>query len=200
MQNKISNTEDVDQIIKEELLKQDDMTIQYKTTKDYQRVEVEHGLNEVPDPRIHGAKIIFDSRLDKYTKKDEMQERLSQLSKKPVFVKPAESTDEQQFEDQDEEFEEETKSGFRKQSQAESNDGEEEDREEAVRKVQQMVIGFKREMVEKGVEGGLLDFVLQKFFDILGDKMMTEKEVAQFLEFLKEFIGRIKNEFKQKKE
>lgn len=198
MQNKIKNTEDVDQIIKQELLKEDDITIQYKTTKDYERVEVEHDINEAPDPRIHGAKIIFDSRLDKYARKDDMEERLNRLSRQPVFKRPSETKENPQFVEELDDFEEENrKFGFRKQSQAEADEGVQEAKEEAIRKVQQMIIGFKREMVGKGVEAGFLDFILEKFFDVLGDKIMTEKEVNNFLTFLKESIESIIGELMQ---
>ena len=51
-------------IIEEQLLQGENKIIQVKKGKDFERVEVSSSLDDVPDPRIHGAKIIFDSRLD----------------------------------------------------------------------------------------------------------------------------------------
>ena len=63
-QNKLEEDEDVDKIIKEQLLQGDDKVVQIKQGKNFERIEVSNSLEEVPDPRIHGAKVIFDSRLD----------------------------------------------------------------------------------------------------------------------------------------
>lgn len=56
--------DDVDEIIKQELIQDQDRTVSVKHGKNFDRIEVSNSMDDVPDPRIHGAKIIFDSRMD----------------------------------------------------------------------------------------------------------------------------------------
>lgn len=79
LDKKDAEEEDVEVVIEEQLLQGENKYIQVKKAKNFERVEVSSSLEEVPDPRIHGAKIIFDSRLD------ETMSHYSE-SKKQVFL------------------------------------------------------------------------------------------------------------------
>jgi hypothetical protein len=140
----------VDQIIREELLKQDDTTISYQTGSGYERVEVDQKLADTPDPRIHGAKIIFDSRLDSFSQKDDhLQNQLRQQSYPKITLKDKKEALFGKSEPKDEFDEEPSKIKFKKSTEADS--GEQEAADERRRSLQQKLINFKRQLVEVDV-------------------------------------------------
>ena len=64
--------EDIDQIIKQQFMSdQEGNKINVQEGKDFKRVEFSSKLEDAPDPRVHGAKVIFDSRLDKFSQSQE---------------------------------------------------------------------------------------------------------------------------------
>jgi hypothetical protein len=149
-QEKLQNVQDVDQIIREELLKQDDTTISYQTGSGFERVEVDQKLADTPDPRIHGAKIIFDSRLDSFSQNDDhLQNQLRQQSYPKITLKDKKEALFGKSESKDEFDEEPSKIKFKKSTEADS--GEQEAADERRRSLQQKLINFKRQLVEVDV-------------------------------------------------
>ena len=158
----------MDKIIKEELMRDEDHTIHLKKGQGFERVEVTQTMKDSPDPRVHGAKIIFDSRLDEFSSMNEKEKYLSELGSEPHYPKlTLKDKKEALFGKnpaRDEEFESEpSRSSFKRKRDAEADSGEEETHDESVRNLQQKLINFKRVLVEMGVPVEFCDNLLQKY-------------------------------------
>lgn len=195
--------EDVDKIIKEELMKDEDHTVLRKTGKGFERVEVTQTMKDSPDPRVHGAKIIFDSRLDEFSSLNDKETYLSELGSEPHYPKlTLKDKKEALFGKnpaRDEEFESEpSRTSFKRNRDAEADSGEQETHDESVRNLQQKLINFKRVLVELGIPVEFCDHLLQKYQSYLSDDKTTENDVDAFLEYLKYNIIRLKFETEKK--
>jgi len=63
--------------IKETFLKKEDgLKVSHVQGQDYEQVEVSSGAGDVPDPRIGGTSIFFDSRLDMQPKRPPPNEQI----------------------------------------------------------------------------------------------------------------------------
>lgn len=190
-QEELANGQNVDQIIKEELRKQDGTVISFEKGDNYERVEVEQKYRETPDPRIHGAKIIFDSRMDSFSQNaDDLQSQLRKQDYPKITLKDKKEALFGKQEETDEFNEEPSKIRFKKSTEADS--GENEAAEERRRSIQQKLINFKRELAEDNVPIEFLDFVLRGYKETLITGDIAEKDFDNFLQFLKVQISKLK--------
>lgn len=199
-QNRIQDTRDVDQVIRRELLKSGDRTVEIQKGKDYERIEVSQDLQEVPDPRILGTKIIFDSRLDQYSQSDDVQEKLSALGSQPHYPKLTLQDKKEalfgkkEIAEIDEFGEEPSKPSFRKKNDAEADIGIAEIKDERIRLIQQKLINFKRILVGTGIPPDFCDYLILKFSKFIEDSETTDKQIEEFCKYLKENIKRLRFE------
>lgn len=195
------DSEDLDQVTREELLRDDDKIVLIKKGKGFERMEIDQQVKDAPDPRIHGAKIVFDSRLDEFSGLTKREDRLAEMAREnPVYPKltlkdkkEALFGKSEEVKEEEEEFARDTiRSTFKKRNDAEADEGAIEIEEERQRKVQEALINFKRVLVESGVPVGFCDYLLLQYNAHLSDPRISEKEVEGFLEYLKIHVQNIK--------
>ena len=153
-QKQIEENTDVDNIIKEELLRDEDKIISIQKGKNFDRMEITQQLDEVPDPRIHGAKIIFDSRLDEFSNSKDNARLINDLNKQSypkITLQDKKDALLGKSEEEDEDFNEETSKISFKKKDAEADTGEKETYAERIRNMQQRLINFKRELAELNI-------------------------------------------------
>lgn len=158
-------------------------------------MEITQQLEEVPDPRILGTKIIFDSRLDEFSQlkdKNRLVDNINQQSQpRPTHREQKEDVG-GKFDDDD--FNDESSKISFKKKDAEADSGEMETSYERIRNVQQSLINFKRELAKENIPIEFLDFILYNYQDHFTNESLTSEEIDEFFKFLKAHIQNLKFE------